>query len=374
MTTSTRPTGDRAAAPAAPTDLQSTWLVAEREIKARLRSKSFVISTVILLVIVLASVVVGGVLSRNPSQTPVAVVGTAARAVQQVPNLLVTQVPDAAAAERLVRDGTVDAALVPDPASELGFKVLAEDEAPTSLIARLSVSPPVELLNPAAVNADVLYLVAFGFGLVFFMSAITFGSTIAQSVVEEKSTRIVEILMSAVPVRVLLAGKVLGNSILAFGQIAVISALTVVGLAVTGQSALLTGLGTPMVWFVIFFAVGFVLLAAMFAAAASLVSRQEDVAATTTPVTMLVMIPYFMVIFFNNNPTVLAVMSYVPFSAPVGMPVRLFAGSADWWEPLASLLLLVTTTVAVIVVGARVYRNSLLRTGARVPLREALRG
>ena len=374
MTTHTRPTDNRATAPVAPTDLQSTWLVTEREIKARLRSKSFVISTVILLVIVLASVVVGGVLSSNPSQTPVAVVGTAGQAVEQVPDLRLTQVPDVAAAERLVRDGTVDAALVPDPASTLGFKVLAEDKAPTSLVAQLSVSPSVELLNPDAVNPGVLYLVALGFGLVFFMSAMTFGSTIAQSVVEEKSTRIVEILMSAVPVRVLLAGKVLGNSILAFGQIAVISALTVVGLTVTGQTALLTGLGTPLVWFVIFFAVGFVLLAAMFAAAASLVSRQEDVAATTTPVTMLVMIPYFMVIFFNNNPTVLAVMSYVPFSAPVGMPVRLFAGSADWWEPLASLLLLVVTTAAVIVVGARVYRNSLLRTGARVPLREALRG
>jgi ABC-2 type transport system permease protein len=349
-------------------------LVAEREIKARLRSKSFVISTVILLVIVLASVVVGGVLSSNPSRTPVAVVGTAGQAVERLSDIEVTQVPDVAAAERLVRDGTVDAGLVPDQASELGFKVLAEDKAPAELIAQLSVSPPVELLNPDAVNPGVLYLVSFGFGLVFFMSAMTFGSTIAQSVVEEKSTRIVEILMSAVPVRVLLAGKVLGNSILAFGQIAVISALTVVGLTVTGQTALLTGLGTPLVWFVIFFAVGFVLLAAMFAAAASLVSRQEDVAATTTPVTMLVMIPYFLVIFFNDNPTVLAVMSYVPFSAPVGMPVRLFVGSADWWEPLASLLLLVATTAAVIVVGARVYRNSLLRTGARVPLREALRG
>jgi ABC-2 type transport system permease protein len=374
MTTHTRPTDNRATAPVAPTDLQSTWLVTEREIKARLRSKSFVISTVILLVIVLASVVVGGVLSSNPSQTPVAVVGTAGQAVEQVPDLRLTQVPDVAAAERLVRDGTVDAALVPNPASTLGFKVLAEDKAPTSLVAQLSVSPSVELLNPDAVNPGVLYLVALGFGLVFFMSAMTFGSTIAQSVVEEKSTRIVEILMSAVPVRVLLAGKVLGNSILAFGQIAVISALTVVGLTVTGQTALLTGLGTPLVWFVIFFAVGFVLLAAMFAAAASLVSRQEDVAATTTPVTMLVMIPYFMVIFFNDNATVLTVMSYVPFSAPVGMPVRLFVGSADWWEPLASLLLLVATTAVVIVVGARVYRNSLLRTGARVPLREALRG
>ena len=52
---------------------------------------------------------------------------------------------------------------------------------------------------------------------------------------------------------------------------------------------------------------------------------------------MLVMIPYFLVIFFNDNPTVLAIMSYVPFSAPVGMPMRVFLGIAEWWEPFLSL-------------------------------------
>lgn len=357
-----------------PTTAQSTWLVAEREIKARLRSKSFVISTAVLLAIVLVSIIVGGIVSKTPSNTPVAAVGSAVRAVQGVSGLEVTLASDVAEAERLVRNSTVDAAVVPDPPSSLGYKVIAEDKAPSALLTKLSVSPSVQLLNPDAVNPDLLYLVALGFGLIFFMSAMTFGSTIAQSVVEEKSTRIVEILMSAAPVRALLAGKVLGNSLLAFGQITAIAALTVVGLTVSGQTVLLTSLGTPLVWFVLFFVIGFILLASMFAAAASLVSRQEDVAATTTPVTMLVMLPYFMVILFNDNALVLKIMSYVPFSAPVAMPVRLFVGAAAWWEPLLSLLILVASTAVVITFGSRIYRNSLLRTGTRVPLREALRG
>jgi ABC-2 type transport system permease protein len=206
------------------------------------------------------------------------------------------------------------------------------------------------------------------------MSAITFGSTIAQSVVEEKQTRVVELLMSAIPVRALLAGKVIGNSIMAFAQIIVIAVLATVGLLVTGQQLLVTQLGPSVIWFVVFFAVGFVLLAALFAASAALVSRQEDVGSVTSPVTMLVMIPYFLVIFFNNNDLVLTIMSYVPFSAPVGMPMRIFTGDAMWWEPLVSLAIMLATAVLVVAFGSRVYSNSLLRMGSRVKLAEALRG
>jgi ABC-2 type transport system permease protein len=214
--------------------------------------------------------------------------------------------------------------------------------------------------------------VALGFGLVFFMSAITFGSIIAQSVVEEKQTRIVEILMASVPVRVLLAGKILGNSILAFGQIVVIAGLAGIGMLATGQDILLADIGPSLVWFAILFAFGFVLLAAMFAAASALVSRVEDVGSVTSPVTMLIMIPYFLVIFFNDNALVLGIMSYVPFSAPVGMPMRVFLGTAEWWEPLVSLGILAATTVAVVALGSRVYSNGLLKMGARVKLSEAL--
>ena len=200
------------------------------------------------------------------------------------------------------------------------------------------------------------------------------GATIAQSVVEEKQTRVVEILLSTVTARALLTGKVIGNSVLAFGQILAIAALALLGLMLTGQRVLLGGLGTSVIWFVVFFAVGFVMLAALFAATAAMVSRAEDVGSVTTPVTMLVMIPYFLLIFFNDDPTVLAIMSYVPFSAPVGMPMRVFLGAAEWWEPILSLAILVATTVVAVAVGQRIYRNSLLRTGARVRLGEALRG
>jgi len=123
----------------------------------------------------------------------------------------------------------------------------------------------------------------------------------------------------------------------------------------------------------VFFLFGFVLLAALFAAAAAMVSRQEDIGATTTPLILLVMAPYFLVIFAWNNPLIIGIMSYVPFSAPVGMPMRLFLGDALWWEPLLSLAILLLTCVGAILVGAKIYENSLLRMGARVKLGEALR-
>jgi ABC-2 type transport system permease protein len=236
------------------------------------------------------------------------------------------------------------------------------------------ITPAVELLDPASQNGFLVYLVALGFGLVFFMSALTFGSTIAQSVVEEKQTRVVEILMTTIPVRALLAGKVLGNSIMALGQIIAIALLVGIGMAVTGQRVLLADLGPAIGWFAVFFAFGFVMIAALFAATASMVSRQEDVGTTTAPVTYLVMLPYILVLIFNDNPLVMTILSYVPFSAPVGMPVRVFLGTAEWWEPVLSLAILALSTVGVIVFGSRIYRNSLLRMGGRVTMKQALRG
>jgi ABC-2 type transport system permease protein len=89
-------------------------------------------------------------------------------------------------------------------------------------------------------------------------------------------------------------------------------------------------------------------------------------------VMMLVMIPYFLIIFAADDPTVLGIMSYVPFSAPIGMPMRIFLGTAEWWEPVVSLLVVIVSAALVVVIGARVYSNALLRTGGRVKLTEAL--
>ena len=372
VTTTPAPAPARAARPPRPGTVRTALMVAEREITTQVRTKSFIISTSILLGLVLLSIVAGAFFSGKDSDTRVAVVPGVPGSVAALDGIEAVDAPDADAAAQLVRDGDVSAAVVPDD-GVLGFRVLALDSEPAELVAVLSVSPEVELLEPAEADEGLRYLVSFGFGLVFLMSAAGFGATIANNTVQEKQSRVVELLLAAVPSRALLAGKILGNSVLAFGQTAAIAAMAVIGLVVTDQDEVLGMLGTPLVWFVIFFLVGFVLLASIYAASASLVSRLEDVNTVLSPVMMLVMTPYFLVVFFNENETVLQVMSYVPFSAPVGMPVRLFLGLADWWEPLVALAILALTTVGVIALGARIYERSLLRTGPRVRLKEGLR-
>lgn len=362
-----------AARPARPSTPRLALMVAEREVVTQVRTKSFIISTAILLGAVLVSIIAGALLAGNDDPTQVAVVGPVADVVSASEDLEPVEAADRAAAERLVRDGEVSAAVVPDEDSPLGVVVIALDETPEGVVAALSVAPEVVLLEPSDTDEGLRYLVSFGFGLVFLMSAAGYGATIAQSTVQEKQSRVVEILLSAVPSRALLAGKILGNSVLAFGQTAGLAAMAVIGLMVTGQDDVLEMLGSPLLWFVGFFLIGFVLLAAMYAASASLVSRVEDVNTVLTPSMMLTMIPYFGVIFFNDNEVVLNVLSYVPLSAPVAMPMRLFLGDAAWWEPLIALALLVVTTVGVIAVGAKIYERSLLRTGARVKLGEVLR-
>lgn len=351
------------------------FLVAEREIGSKLRSKAFLISTGILLLIALAGVLIGGFMSKNTSETKIAVTAETAQAVQGVAGLAPTEVADPTAAEKLVREGKVEAALIPAPGdTAFGYEIVALKSAPNSLQGLLAKTPKVTILEPDTTNPLLRYLVAIGFGVVFLMAASTFGMTMAQSVVEEKSTRVVELLLAAIPARVLLAGKVLGNTVLAMAQILALAAIAMVGLIVTGQNTVLEGLGAPLVWFAVFFLFGFVLLASLFAAAAALVSRQEDIGSTTMPITMLVMAPYILTIIFNDNPVVMTILSYIPFSAPVAMPVRLFVGDAQWWEPLLSLVILLVACVAAILVAAKIYENSLLRMGGRVKLLEALKG
>ncbi|WP_298037645.1 ABC transporter permease [uncultured Microbacterium sp.] len=365
MSTSTPPTLSTA---------QGIWLVAEREMSTKLRSKAYIISTVILLLIALGGVIWAGIATSNPSSTPIVATGSAASALEDVPGYEVTAVADRDAAEQAVRDGDADAALVEDASSPTGVTIIAESSTPTQLMLMLSETPQVELLAEDGDDGGLRYLLGLGFGLVFMMSALSFGTPITTSVVEEKQTRVVEILLSAIPARVLLAGKVIGNTILAISQIILLVAVGTIGLIVTGQAEVLQLLGAPVVWFAAFFLFGFVLLSAMFAAAGALVSRQEDVGATLTPVMYLTMIPYFLVIFFGENPVVMTVLSYVPFSAPVGMPIRLFFDEAAWWEPLLSMAIMLAACAIVIALGAKIYENSLLKMGARVKFRDALKG
>jgi ABC-2 type transport system permease protein len=353
-------------------------LVAGREVTAQLRSRAFVVSTVILLVGILAGIVVGSAVSHRSSSPAgasgtqkVAVVAATAPDLRGLPGYAPVPVADEAAARAAVKDGSVTAALLPGTGTA-AVRVVALDNAPGALVAALTRAPSVEVLNPATASDTMRYLVPFAFGMVFLIVVMVFGQTIAQNTVVEKQTRVVEVLLSAVPARVLMAGKVAGNSLLALGQAAAMALVALLALKLTGQDHVVSLVGAPVGWFVVFFVVGFVLFAAMFAAAASLVSRVEDSGPVIMPVTMLGLVPFYLVIFGSGSPVLMRVLSYVPFSAAMGMPVRVYLGDAGWWEPVLSLVLLVATTAAVVALAAMVYERSVLRTGARVRLGEVL--
>ncbi|MFK3980068.1 ABC transporter permease [Micromonospora sp. NPDC050397] len=372
LTNQTRPSDGPTTDTDAPRATTSYWqavgLVAGREISTKLRDKAFLFSTVFFLFITIAATVLPALLGGGPSS--VAVVGAQAAEALDRAGLEVTTVADEQAARALVLDEEVDAAVVVDPT---GLRVLALDDAPSDVVSALSSAPPVELLDPLAVDPVVRALIPIAFGMIFFFTSMTFGVQIAQSVTEEKQTRIVEILVATVPVRALLAGKVIAASTLAIGQIVLIAIAALVGMTVTDSGTIMSQLGPAIGWFVPFFVVGFVLLAAIWAVAGALVSRQEDIGSVSMPVQMLILVPFFAVVFGNDNNTLMTVLSYLPFSAPTAMPVRLFLGEAASWEPVVALVVLLASAVAVVLLAARLYEGSLLRTNGRTSLAAAWR-
>lgn len=354
---------------------QATYLVANREVRAQLRSKAFIGSTVAVLLIVVIGVIASALMvGRDPAPSEVAVVAETEQLASRSELLQGVSYPNVDAARVAVENGEVDAALLPSKDAPLGFYVLVVEAPPQAVLSELTVYPPVESLEPEGNSVIVQYFVGFGFALLFFVLAMTFGQIIATNTVSEKQTRTVELLLSAIPARPLLAGKILGNSLLAGAEMVLIMLVATVGLLASGQGELLSMLTAPMLWFVLFFVVGFVMLASVFAASASLVSRVEDVGSVLMPAMMLVLLPYFLVIYGGQNPTIMEVASYIPVTSVVTMPVRAFLGDVPWWQPVISLALMILTTWLVVLLGARIYKSSLLKTGKRVKLSEALQG
>jgi ABC-2 type transport system permease protein len=235
------------------------------------------------------------------------------------------------------------------------------------------LSPPdvaERLLDPAALSSELSFLLSFVFSMLFFFVVFQFGYAIAQGVVQEKESRIVELLVSAIPVRTLLFGKVLGNGGLALAQLVLLAVVAVVGTAVTGDRELTSLLLRNAGWFLTFFMLGFLMLSCLWAAAGAFASRNEDLQATTTPLSLLVMLPLFAAVYTPDGPLRTA-MSYFPITSPLVMPSRLLAGDATGWQAAVSALLLLVTAGLAVLLGERLYRSSLLRTSGRTTLRQA---
>ncbi|MBG0559875.1 ABC transporter permease [Actinoplanes aureus] len=348
------------------TTLQATRLVIGRELRAKLRDKAFIFSTVSFLVILVASIAIPAMLESGP--TKVAVTDSTYVEALQRAGLEVQQVSDPAAAEQLVRDGDVEAAVVAGPT------VVALEDSPDEVVEALSTSPPVQLLDAPPFDPALTIFVPLLLAMLCYITSLLFGLQIAQSVVEEKQTRIVEILVASIPTRALLAGKVVAMTLLAFAQIALLAVIALVGTTVTDLDAgLLDALRPTLGWFLPFFVLGFIMLAAIWAGTGALAARQEDLGSTSGTVQMVVLIPFFAVLFLRDNAAALQFLSYFPFSSPMAMPIRIFQGDAAGWEPFVALAILAGTAVLLLAVGARIYEGSLLRTNTRTSMATAWR-
>ncbi|WP_432499310.1 ABC transporter permease [Kineococcus gypseus] len=393
--------------------VQGQWrLVAEREVRERVRDKGFVFSTVLLLVIVLVAAFLPGLLSGGTERYEVAATGATAPLLAERPGepadveVVVRTLADAPAAEAAVRAGDVEAAVLPAAgagAAPGAVEVVGERGVPGALAevltARVQVAQSLQLLQAAGVGAEeaaralapvppeqrlldpdavdplTTQLLGLAFSVLFLQIVIIFGYSIAQSVVQEKQTRVVELLVTTVPVRQLLVGKIVGNGLLALAQIVLLVAVGLGGLAVADPDLLasLPSVPAAAVWFVVFFVVGFAMLSCLWAAAGAMASRLEDLQSTATPVQMLVMLPFFATFAANEPGTLQTVLSYVPLSSPMVMPKRVLQGDVGWAEPLLALLLIAATAALFVAVARRLYENSLLQTGRSLSLRSAWR-
>jgi len=223
--------------------------------------------------------------------------------------------------------------------------------------------------------------------MLVFMTSVTYGMWVATSVAEEKSSRVMELMLNAATPGEMLAGKVLGVGGAGLTQLAaiVLPAAAVVVLQgplarlILGENADETPLAglTPgiLVAFVAFFLLGFVLTALVYAAAGSLVSRQEDVQQVALPMLMLSFTAYFAAFFASGAPGAawVAPLSWVPFFSPYVMLTRLVTGSVPPWELALALGLLAATILVALVVAARIYAAGVLLYGQRPTLAGVLR-
>ncbi|WP_151523911.1 ABC transporter permease [Serinicoccus kebangsaanensis] len=385
---------------------QAPWrLVAGREIMVKLTDKTFIVSTVLTVLLVFGSLFAPTFFTPDAPSYAVAVTSDEGEAVVDGAATVVSagnaesattaeRVADRDAAEAAVVDGDADAALVGGPGQ---WELLSEGGAPGPLEAAVTetvrTSALAENAQAAGTSVDALtqgstvgmvdlaedgtvmpeavtYAIGFAFAMMFYFAAIVFGMQIANSVVEEKQSRIVEILAAKIPTRQLLLGKVLGNTVLAFGQIALISTAALIGLTFIDLDVALPGLAGAIGWYVPFFVLGFLALACVWAAAGALASRTEDLQQTTMPLIMVLVIALVLGLYLEGFWQ--QVVSFVPVLSTILMPVRLIEGDVALWEPILALGLVLGFCAVTITLGARLYERALLHTSGSLGWRKAM--
>lgn len=430
--------------------LPNVVAVARRELTARIRTRAYRFTTAFLIILGVGLALLPTIIAfvdRGSSGERVEVVAgdalpgvDAAAAFQQLLNttaggpaiptgsgsapsrFTVVAGSDAEAARQHVLDGTASAAIVlgRNPSGDLAFQLYSQGGAlsiTNALIRQAAGSiaigdrlnragvPPVDQATlflppdftvsspdptapgtPGPTEEPSGYFTGFGLSIAIFMAIILYGTWIAYGVAEEKSSRVMEIVLAAATPFQLLAGKVLGIGTLAMLQYVIVAVPMILVLAFQSQiSALILGSPAPgpgvpgldlgaglsigtVLTFGVMLVLGFAVYASLFAGAASLVSRQEDINQIVAPLTIVSVLGYMVSTYAGTgliplDSPLVVILSFIPLFSPYLMLTRLSTGTAAPWEVLLAIALLVVTVPIALWIAARLYRSGVLMYG-----------
>lgn len=380
------------------------WLiVALREVETKVKDKAFIISTLLTLALIIGSLVVSSLLANRTSQfTVVATDQLSYQVLEKTQDerpedlsLTIKQEDEETAKGQLSR-GDIDATLTSATGGQK-FTLTGFDEVDPQLADLISTAmtsvltdqllsssgidssslPTSDDLSLAQLEGDserssMVRAMAFLFSFLFYMASFLFGMPIANSVIEEKQNRVVEILASAIKLRQLLAGKIIGNVLLAMVQLLLFISAGLLAAYLSPIEVPFLGIVAQVAgWFVVFFLGGFLVLAGIWAALGAMATRTEDLQQSTGPVIGVLMAVLFIGIYAKGS--VLVIASYVPIASSVAMPIRLLSGEVPLWEPLISLAILLATCWVVLLFSEKIYRRAVMHTGGVLTLRKALK-
>lgn len=397
--------------------ISTIGLIALREIKERGRSKAYLITTAITFLAVMGLTVVPGLFGDETDVYTIGSVGEGNVTIVDTAETLVNIDDEADAppsvemnledfstvdeATSALNDGDIDAVLVDgleliveregsffgsdgpvgllqQAAGAIALEqIVAENGESVSEVIEIISSEPLEMtaLVQSDEQSDQASVVAYAGLLLLYMAIILYGTWILTGVTEEKSTKVVEVLISTVRPWKLLAGKILGIGVLAMGQF--LGTLLVAYLAIRFFADFdvpeipVSSLVNLMIWFVL----GFLLYAVLFGAAGSLVGRIEDAQSAAMPMTLFSVIGFFAGISVLGDPdgVVAVVTTLIPFTAPFVVPIRVSLDAIPLWQYGLSLVIIVVTIYFAIRMAGRIYSGGILRSGKRTKLREAWR-
>ena len=374
-------------------------LVAMREILERGRTRGYVLSLVFTLFLLVAGFILPQLLLADqatrlavvepvPAGLVVAIETTAAAYDL---DLEVSTVADRAAAEAALAAGTIEAALaVPADLSGPGEIIVLERAGPTlqavasGAVVALRAADAAALLAPPAVlvlqpptEEDMTALIFANAGIILmFIGIFSYGTWVLTGVVEEKQSRVVEVVLSTVRPRDLLMGKVIDIGLLALAQIVVLVAAGIAAAQLSGRLALPATTVGAVVQLLVWFILGFALYSTAMGFLGALASRVEEASNASMPVTMTATACYLVsILVVSSEPAgvVARVMTFLPPAAPMVVPLRVALGAIEPWEVLLSIALMLVSIWVLFVVGARVYAGAVLQMGSRIRIRDAWR-